>query len=260
VADPMGPQPKGSKQFSYGWDDLAVVVELASTAKQGLLRPPSEGRPTSRELEAAPEPVHPSTGMPTDLSITRCSWDDLASVAELSAETGRLASTPDSYGKPGGPGLYGIKTNKHSDYLEHIVHALMRKGMDKGKATAIARGSIRRWMVKSKHPEVRAAAGMAETQEIAAQARAHAHAVTWDDLGTVVASVIEMAPPGWDGVSGVIDLISTAQNQAKATTQPRDQLGKFSTTQAAKTATAKKTAAAKGKVERHARQLTWLDA
>jgi hypothetical protein len=96
----------------------------------------------------------------------------------LSAETGRLASTPAPYGKPGGPGLYGVKGLKHSDYLEQVVQALMRKGMDKGKATAIARGSIRKWMAKSKHPEVRAAAGLAETQEIAAQARAHAHANT----------------------------------------------------------------------------------
>ena len=111
---------------------------------------------------------------------------------ELSAETGRLAVTPAPYGKPGGPGLYDVKGLKHSDYLENIVHALMRKGMDKGKATAIARGSIRRWMVKSKHPEVRAAAGLAETQEIAAQARAHAHANTWDEL----AAVIELGGPG----------------------------------------------------------------
>jgi hypothetical protein len=119
-------------------------------------------------------------------------WDELAGVIGLSAETGRLAVTPAPYGKPGGPGLYHVKGLKHSDYLENIVHALMRKGMGKGKATAIARGSIRRWMIKSKHPEVRAAAGLAEGQEIAAQARAHAHATTWDEL----AAVIELGGPG----------------------------------------------------------------
>jgi ADP-ribosyltransferase exoenzyme len=58
--------------------------------------------------------------------------------------------------------------------------------MDKGKATAIARSSIRKWMAKSKHPEVRAAAGVAEAQEIAAQARAHAHAATWGELADVI--------------------------------------------------------------------------
>ena len=75
---------------------------------------------------------------------------------------------------------------KHSDYLEQVVQALMRRGMDKGKATAIARSSIRKWMAKSKHPEVRAAAGVAEAQEIAAQARAHAHAATWGELADVI--------------------------------------------------------------------------
>jgi len=139
VADPVGPQPRGSKQFAATWDELADVLEL-------------------------------------------------------SAETGRLAVTPAPYGKPGGPGLYGVKGNKHSDYEEQIVQALMRKGMDKGKATAIARGSIRKWMVKSKHPEVRAAAGVAEGQEIAAQARAHAHARTWDELGAVI-DLAAAAPP-----------------------------------------------------------------
>lgn len=104
----------------------------------------------------------------------------------LSAETGRLAVTPAPYGKPGGPGLYDVKGLKHSDYLEQIVKALMRKGMDKGKATAIARGSIRKWMAKSKHPEVKAAAAGAEAEELKAQAQAHAHAVTWDELAAVV--------------------------------------------------------------------------
>lgn len=95
----------------------------------------------------------------------------------LSAQTARLASTPRPYGKPGGPGLYNVKGLKHSDYLENIVHALMTKrGFDKGKATAIARGAIRKWMRGGGHvhPEVRAAAGVAEAEEVSAQARARA--------------------------------------------------------------------------------------
>ena len=116
---------------------------------------------------------------------------DPANDYRFSAETGQLAVTPAPYGKPGGPGLYHVKGLKHSDYLEQIVHALMRKGMDKGKATAIARGSIRRWMRGGGHvhPEVRAAAGVAEAEELKAQARAHAHANTWDE----VAAVVELA-------------------------------------------------------------------
>ena len=72
-------------------------------------------------------------------------WDDLSAVIALSAETGRLAVTPAPYGKPGGPGLYGVKSNKHSDYFEHIVQALMRAVHDKGSASAIAWGALRRW-------------------------------------------------------------------------------------------------------------------
>jgi hypothetical protein len=33
AADPVGPQPKGSKQFAYTWDDLAAVIELAGRPK-----------------------------------------------------------------------------------------------------------------------------------------------------------------------------------------------------------------------------------
>ena len=35
VADPDGPQPKGSKQFSYGWDDLAAVIGLTKAVAMG---------------------------------------------------------------------------------------------------------------------------------------------------------------------------------------------------------------------------------
>jgi len=152
VADPAGPQPKGSKQFAR--EGKAVINHHART------------------------------------------WDELAGlVVDLSAETGRLAVTPAPYGKPGGPGLYGVAGLKHSDYLEQVVQALMKRGMDKGKATAIARGSICKWMAKSKHPEVRAAAGVAEGEEIAAQARAHAHSVTWDDHAGVIALAAAAQPP-----------------------------------------------------------------
>ena len=198
VADPLGPQPKGSKQFAtwdevgrviglaapqqapgWGWDELAAVIDL-SADQSGPLRAVKPGF----------SPVIPGgrAGGPA-AGRSNPSWDDLAAVIGLSAETPRLAVTPAPYGKPGGPGLYGVKGLKHSDYLEQIVHALMTKrGMDKGRATAIARGAIRKWMRGDGkvHPEVRAAAGLAEAEELKAQARAHAHSVTWDDLSAVI--------------------------------------------------------------------------
>jgi hypothetical protein len=104
----------------------------------------------------------------------------------LSAETGRLAVTPAPRGKPGGPGLYGVKGNMHSPYMQNIVKALIRKGMPPGRAYAVAWGSLRKWAAKSKHPEVRAAAAGGLALEKAAEAVGHAHAVTWDDLALVI--------------------------------------------------------------------------
>ena len=147
VADPVGPQRRGSKQFTYDWDDVART-------------------------------------------------------AELSAETSRLAVTPAPYGKPGGPGLYGVKGNKHSDYFEQVVKALMEKrGMDKARASKIAWASLRKWSAKSKHVEVRAAAAGGLAEEKAAEARAHAHAVTWKDVGCTVelAAAPARVPPGQAG-------------------------------------------------------------
>jgi hypothetical protein len=61
-----------------------------------------------------------------------------------------------------------VKGQKHSDYFEQIVKALMEKrGMDKGRASAIAWGALRRWRSGKGHvhPEVRAAAGGALAEE-----------------------------------------------------------------------------------------------
>jgi hypothetical protein len=134
VADPVGAQPRGSKQFTTQ-NGVRAVTELAY------------------------------------------GWNDLATMIGLSAETGRLASTPAPRGKPGGPGLYGVKGMGHTDYEQQIVKALIEKrGMDPHRAYAVARGAIRKWMRGGGHvhPEVRAAAVAAEAGELAKQARAKA--------------------------------------------------------------------------------------
>jgi len=358
VADPVGPQPKGSKQFGYGWDDLAAVTGVialaeardahgrwsAGTRAAASAKAHATASATARKDEAAQRarkagsksprstpksaaklssladrieergrafgkgtgsnrmivgyqmgqaaaalragdkraalqhlgearraaaesgiPVRvPFLGRAQDIigghmlqiggngameayaagldakTARNLSRDDLAVVVELSAETGRLAVTPAPYGKPGGPGLYNVKGLKHSDYLENIVHALMRKGMSKGKATAIARGSIRRWMRGGGHvhPEVRAAAAGAEAEELKAQARAHAHAATWEDLSGAID--LAAAPRGWDGVAlELATVISLAAAQARVPAgQPGG--GQFTTAQVAQAAAAVK--------------------
>jgi hypothetical protein len=112
-------------------------------------------------------------------------WNDLGALIELSAETGRLASTPAPDGKPGGPGLYGVKGLGHSAYFENVRNGLMKRGMDEGKASAMTWGILRRWAAGGGkvHPEVKAAAAKAITEE---EAKAHAHSVTWDDHAAVI--------------------------------------------------------------------------
>lgn len=118
---------------------------------------------------------------------------------ELSAETGRLASAPAPRGKPGGPGLYRQKGNMHSPYMQNLVKALIEKrGMDPGKAYAIAWGAMRKWSKGGgkTHPEVKAAAAGGLGMEKTAEARAHAHANertaemtaarTWGEVGALI--------------------------------------------------------------------------
>lgn len=157
VADPVGVQPRGSKQFTTR-DGVHAVTELAY------------------------------------------GWDDLSGLLDLSAQTAALESTPALYGKPGGPGLYGVAGNKHSDYYEQLVQAFMTKrGMDKGRASATAWSVLRKWAAGGGgvHPEVQAAAQKALEQEGAASAKAHAHAVTWDDhlRAVELATVLEFFNP-----------------------------------------------------------------
>jgi len=121
----------------------------------------------------------------------------------LSARTAMLERTPAPRGRPGGPGLYRVKGMGHTAYLQQVVKALIEKrGMRPDKAYAIARAAIRKWSVRSRHPEVRGAATRAEAGEVARQARAKmSHANDW----TVADVLIELA---CDDPGAVIDLFN----------------------------------------------------
>jgi hypothetical protein len=197
-------------------------------------------------------------------------WNDIGALIEMSAETGRLASTPAPRGKPGGPGLYRVKSNQHSPYMQQIVKALIEKrGMDPGKAYAIAWGAMRKWSKGGGkvHPEVRAAAAGGLGLEKAAEARAHAHASTWDEVAAVVelAAVVRVpagqAGGGQFGAGG-----GTAAPAAKTTAKgkPATAGGKPLTAQqqaaqqqqkAKASATAKATAAATMAKDRQAKKV-----
>jgi len=137
-------------------------------------------------------------------------------VTELSARTPYLAVTPAPRGRPGGPGLYRVKGMGHTAYYQQVVKALIEKrGMKPSKAYAIARAAIRKWAVRSRHPEVRGAAARAEAGEVARQARAHAH------TAGPPAAVIELFNP-YHAPTGQFTTASGAgQGQGKGSKQQR---------------------------------------
>jgi hypothetical protein len=258
VADPVGVQPRGSKQFAtrngvrkvtelaYGWDDLAaVIIELAkpwlpsaeywkSVGSGGGNAPKDKGGSDEEKAsnhiadakkasatgmhQAAASHLARASALTSDpakqakinavgkgaaglaVNAGQGSAFKLASTSsgvELSAETGKLAATPAPRGKPGGPGLYGAKGNMHSPYMQNIVKALIEKrGMDPGKAYAVAWGAMRKWSRGGGkvHPEVRAAAAGGLGLEKAAEARAHAHAASWSDVGRRIDLAATPAP------------------------------------------------------------------
>ena len=157
------------------------------SVQTAMVPAPKQNTGTDRAMAGGPKaPSRPEKQLPgRPMPAAVLSWTDVDRLIELSAQTGRLAATPAPYGRPGGPGLYGVKGNKHSDYFEQIVKALMEKrGMDKGRASAVAWGVLRKWSRGGGHvhPEVRAAAAGALAKEGEARARAHGHSLTWDDV------------------------------------------------------------------------------
>lgn len=149
------------------------------TVRAAMVPAPAQNTGVDRAVANGPKaPSRRETqlpGRPTPQAVL--SWADVDRMIDLSAQTPRLAATPSPYGRPGGPGLYGVKGNKHSNYFEQIVKALREKrGMDKGRASAIAWGALRKWSAGGGHvhPEVRAAAAGALAREKTASARAKA--------------------------------------------------------------------------------------
>ena len=119
-------------------------------------------------------------------------WDRVVKAIELSADTGRLASTPHPFGKPGGPGLWDVKNMELPPYIQNIARALLRTGRAKtlSQAIAIAKGATNRWSKGGGHvsPEVRAASTATNADWDAKRARARAHTAD-------VLSVIELYNP-----------------------------------------------------------------
>jgi hypothetical protein len=150
------------------------AAKQAAVEQKTAAKPTGTGPGSQQQTGPQPDPIL-ATAVPTRGGLL------------LSARTAALEVTPHPNGKPGGPGLYGKAGNKHSDYFEQIVHALMTKrGMSQAQASAIAWSRLRKWSAGGGkvHPEVRAAAGKALGQEQAAK-------LSWD----TVDRLIELACP-----------------------------------------------------------------
>lgn len=170
-----------------------------------------EARDFMRAALTVPESMLPNLGYAGFLPATSnpykgmaesySNWAEVDHAIELSARTAMLERTPAPRGRPGGPGLYREKGMGHTPYLQQIVKALIEKrGMPSGKAYAIARAAIRKWMRGGGHvhPEVMAAAGRAEAGELAKQARAKSHATGWEQISQLI-ELAMVAPQGGGG-------------------------------------------------------------
>lgn len=146
---------------------------------------------------------------------------------ELSADTARLAATPAPYGKPGGPGLYGVKGQKHSDYFEQVVQAMMRKGKTKEQASAMAYGILRRWARGGGgvHPEVRAAAAAALAEEAGKHGSSHANQ-SWAVIDLAIEMAVQQQNPsqGHQKQQGGKSQ-AKSQNAQNQTRVPKGQVG-----------------------------------
>jgi hypothetical protein len=147
--------------------------------------------PAERQTMGIADPAYYAKIKQGIQATIQASWEDLDRAILLSAETGRLATEPHPFGKPGGPGLWGVKGMELPPYIQNIARALLRTGRakDLSQAIAIARGASKRWAAGGGNvrPEVRAASAATSADWSAKQARAHAHAnSTWGALDRAI--------------------------------------------------------------------------
>ena len=217
MAGPVGQATElvGPKGYEHGWIKVSDAGGYHGRRVHGKITParplgyvtgvynslnqtitPRHSRPVrvshvTADDKALPAPVQRKGMIARLMPAASFAGDHGNLVVTLSARTAALERTPAPRGKPGGPGLYDVKGMGHTAYYQQVVKALIEKrGMPPGKAYAIARAALRKWMRGGGHvhPEVRAAAAKAEAGEVARQARAHtSHATAaWEVADTLI--------------------------------------------------------------------------
>jgi hypothetical protein len=93
---------------------------------------------------------------------------------DFTAETAAASTIHHPLGRPGGPGLFGVKGMQLPAYIQNIAHALIRQGKTKSTAIQMAIGIVQRWArgQGGVSPEVKAAAVKALAEWEAERVRA----------------------------------------------------------------------------------------
>ena len=120
------------------------------------------------------------------------------------ADATRAGLAPEPRGKPGGPGLYGLKGKGHSAYFEHIVNDLIEGGTPEGKAYSLTWGILRNYAAGhdgkgnrvSAETQAKAVAALAEEKQRQAEAKATRSTVMTTDTSTCDADGLDES---WDG-------------------------------------------------------------
>lgn len=94
----------------------------------------------------------------------------------MTTRTAEASTVHQPFGKPGGPGLFGIKGQQLPAYVQHVAHELVKKGHPRSQAIQMAIGIIKNWARGGNgvKPDVVAAAQKALAEWEAAKAKAHA--------------------------------------------------------------------------------------
>jgi hypothetical protein len=173
AASPLPPVPAPHPDPNAGYGPGALAQKPAARQPGGDKAMNAPARTNSGGSDPAVADPAPQPKGSKQFART---WSELADVIELSAETGTLATTPHPFGKPGGPGLWGVKHMELPPYVQNIAHALLRTGRAKtlSEAIAMAKAATARWEHgKNTTPEVRAASAATDADWEAKRARAH---------------------------------------------------------------------------------------
>ena len=115
-----------------------------------------------------------------------------------------MALTHEPIGKPGGPGVWGMKGKQYPAYFQHIRNDLMEGGTPEGEAHRLAWGILRNFAQGhdgkgnrvSAETQAKAVAAMAEMKKLEAEAKVSRATITASSVNDLPDSVFAYIEPG----------------------------------------------------------------